>query len=213
MWERPLKSCAKERFNTIMKLIKKNKDDSFKVNTKFARAIRKYGINNFRWTILHEGVRKVQMLNKLEEEEIRMHDCVRGGYNIEEVSAGGPRSKHTRKKISKTLKGHKPFAPREAFQTQLGKPRSEETKRKISETMKRKNLQPSKEAIKKSNFVTMKNYKLIHPDKKVVEVAKKQGVFDYFKKLNDELGLKGPSRINAYALLKHGTHKGYEVVK
>lgn len=84
-------------------------------NTKFHRAIRKYGLDSFKWEILHENIVCEIELSKLEELEIL------------NTLKGHAVSKETLEKMS-TAK--------------LGSKRSEEVKRKISETMKRKGLNP-----------------------------------------------------------------------
>jgi len=116
------------------------KDGKYKYDYKFCRAIRKYGFENFKWQVLHDNVEDLNLLSKLEEEEIKKMQSCKIGYNIETSSRGGPRSEETKRKISKSLMGHKPFGGPSMYWS--GKSRSKETKRKISETMKRKGINP-----------------------------------------------------------------------
>lgn len=72
-----------------------------KTNTRLARAIRKYGINNFSIEILEQT-------NQLNEREIYYVDLFKStgssGYNIKIGGCGGPHSKETKTKISKANK-------------------------------------------------------------------------------------------------------------
>ena len=64
----------------IKRRIERHKSDSKTIDTKFYRAIRKYGWNNLKWTILHKSVPK-DKLNKMEKSAISKHDTYNKGYN------------------------------------------------------------------------------------------------------------------------------------
>jgi group I intron endonuclease len=132
-----------------------NNHSSFAIH----RAIRKYGIDNFKFTIIDE-CESSEKLNELEISWIDKLNTVRpSGYNIslggssvmtgrthtEEAkrkisiaSLGIPRSEETKRKISEGNKG-KPKSEehkRKLREANLGKKLSEETKRKIGDSQR-----------------------------------------------------------------------------
>jgi group I intron endonuclease len=75
--------------------------DAFKYNrqTKLARALRKYGKENFRVEIISEDL-DLEVLNKVEEDFISEFDSAECGYNIKPGGRNTPHSKETRDKIA-----------------------------------------------------------------------------------------------------------------
>lgn len=68
----------KQRYNEhISDTFKSNK---IKANNKFHNALRKYGIQNFKWEILFSDV-EVNKLDNLEIEMIKKYNCLKNGYN------------------------------------------------------------------------------------------------------------------------------------
>jgi group I intron endonuclease len=112
---------------------------------KFYRAIRKYGWNNFDWTILYQSKDRKHCLNEMETYFIEEHDSFNNGYNSTlggDGSFGLKHTEETRKKISEKNKISKPQT-KEHIEKRASKcrgkklgPLSEETKLKISKATK-----------------------------------------------------------------------------
>ena len=103
------------------------------------RSLDKYGVDNFTFEILHDGVIDA-FLNDYEIEAIRVHNSKAPyGYNL---TGGGDGmfepSEETLNKISKALKGKKRNAEtkQKMSEAQRGKKHSDETRRKLSEAAK-----------------------------------------------------------------------------
>ena len=116
-----------------------NKGKGYKTNTRFSRAIQKYGWDNFRHEIVCE--------NLTEEEAIHMETCLiaqydsankEHGYNV--ALGGHNQSEESRRKIGATRKEKRIPSPTE------GKHLSEETRRKISESLTGRRYHVSEEA-------------------------------------------------------------------
>jgi len=85
----------------------KHFQDAFveKYNSKFHRAIRKYGKENFKWEILCE-CKTIQELNEKEIFYIKKYNSFsKNGYNLTTGGENFKRSEETRKKYSKIHKG------------------------------------------------------------------------------------------------------------
>ena len=117
-------------------------------NSYFHKAIRKYGIDNFKWKIIHK-CNDADFLNRLEIFYIGYYDTFIGnGYNL--TLGGGGRfgykiSDETRKKLSIARIGkdspmygkkHSAETKRKMSEAQKGKKQSAETRRKISKAGK-----------------------------------------------------------------------------
>jgi len=136
-----------------------------------AMAFKKYGIENFSFSILEEMQDPSQELLDLREsyyaELFRSHDQDKG-YNLRECGSHGKLSEETKLKCSIAAKGRKHSDGSKIKMSQQRKglpskkkgiPRSEETKKKISETLKlnpnrcwlgRKHSDESKQKIRES---------------------------------------------------------------
>jgi len=88
-------------------------------NTKFYRAIRKYGKDNFTWSIVYDNI-PYKKLSKLEVETIAKYKSYELGYN----STKGDKREISDKTIAKLSRAG------------LGRPCSEETREKISRANK-----------------------------------------------------------------------------
>ena len=120
---------------------KVHKSASKKQDYKFYRAIRKYGWDNFEWSILYQSTDKQHTLNEMENHFICEYDSFTNGYNS---TLGGDGcfglilSPEARKKISEGNKIPKPQTKehiQKRADTQRGKkrkPLSDEHKNKIS---------------------------------------------------------------------------------
>jgi group I intron endonuclease len=100
-------------------------------NTKIARAIRKYGIDNFNFEIIDNALSQEE-LNELEKKYIKLFNSNTNefGYNLlSGGNQGGKHSDETKLKISKKLKEN----PNKYW---LGKSHSIESNQKRKETMK-----------------------------------------------------------------------------
>lgn len=116
--------------------------------SKIERARKKYGPENFEYTVLMkvtgdnpEEVK--QYLNTLESGFIRIYDSLKNGYNSTEGGDGTIGYLHTeewKKNFSEHIKGNK---------FNLGKTRTEETKKKISKALK--GIQRSEESKRKNS--------------------------------------------------------------
>lgn len=112
---------------------------------KFYRAIRKYGWDNFEWSILYQSKDKNHCLKEMESHFIKEYDSFNTGYNS---TLGGDGcfglilSEESRKKISQGNKIPKPHTPEhnkkiaDALRGKKKQPHSEDTKLKISQSNK-----------------------------------------------------------------------------
>jgi len=122
-----------------------HKSASKKEDYKFYRAIRKYGWNNFEWSVIYQSKEKNHTLNEMESYFINEYDSFHNGYNSTlggDGAFGLILSEESRKKISQGNKIPKPQT-REHIQkradAQRGKkrkPHTEKTKQKISSANK-----------------------------------------------------------------------------
>ena len=110
----------------------KHKKESFKLKTKFANAIRKYGFENFTYEVLFEtkltnDLQKLKhILDVLETSFISFYDSINNGYNISLGGGGSLGYKHTeewKQEASSRMLGN-------SYST--GIRRSEEEKQRIS---------------------------------------------------------------------------------
>ena len=114
--------------------------------SKIDRARKKYGPENFEYTVLMKVTgdnqsEVKQYLNTLEIGFIRMYDSFNNGYNSTEGGDSGCRCEETRHKISSSLIGHKHSEESKqkmskAKSGKTGRIISEETKKKISDALK-----------------------------------------------------------------------------
>lgn len=74
-------------------------------NNYFHNAIRKYGIDNFDWEILHDDISNMNDLNKLEIYYIELYDTFNNGYNLDLGGRNTLMSVETKKKISESRIG------------------------------------------------------------------------------------------------------------
>ena len=66
--------------------------------------IQKYGVENFDFTILHDGIIP-ELLDNYEQVEIEQHACVSpNGYNLTRGGSGNPASPETCRKISRSVR-------------------------------------------------------------------------------------------------------------
>jgi group I intron endonuclease len=116
-------------------------------DTKFYRALRKYGWNSFEWQPIYQSFDKTHTLNIMENFFIDEYNSFNNGYNSTlggDGTFGYIHTKQTKQKISMTHKGKK-LTPEHIKilsekgknnvgekNPQYGKPLSEETKLKIS---------------------------------------------------------------------------------
>ena len=67
------KTYIGQTVSSLKKRIRKHKNDSNRLYYAFARAIKKYGVDNFIWEVLHNNV-ETKKLNNLEISEIKKHN-------------------------------------------------------------------------------------------------------------------------------------------
>lgn len=108
-------------------------------------AIRKYGEENFEWSILEENVKKQSHLDILEKFWIiKLKTRGEYGYNIREGGSNGKLAESTKKKLSKANRGKN--------HPNYGKHHTEETRRKISDANRgRKHSEETKGKMKKNH--------------------------------------------------------------
>ena len=111
------------------KRLKRHKRDYKKKDTKFYRAIQKYGWNNFKWITLYDTILENE-LNKIEKLAIAKYNTYNKGYNSTIGGEGWVKgTKQSPETIAKkTGKNHPMY----------GKKHSEETRKKMSESHKGK---------------------------------------------------------------------------
>lgn len=78
-------------------------------DSKFSRAIRKYG-DNIKWEILTELVESQVLLDKLEQHYITEFDTINSGYNCNEGGGGNKGYKHTEESRKKMRNSHADFS-------------------------------------------------------------------------------------------------------
>lgn len=79
-------------------------------NYKFYRAIRKYGWNNFDWSIIYQSKDKEYTLKSMENYFISLYDSFKNGYNTTlggEGNLGNKHTEETKNKIGAVHKGKK----------------------------------------------------------------------------------------------------------
>lgn len=167
----------------------------------FKCALKKYGKNSFKKTILVDNVSCLNELNKLERDFIQKYDCIAPkGYNLDLGGTNkGRMSEETKAKMvkSKTGKKHTPKQRDANIKCHTGLKLSDETKKKISESMKGKpswnkgKKMPLGHSEKMRKLMTGKIMK-----KKQIEIFDKEtslnilcnGVVDAADKLNVSIG-------------------------
>lgn len=122
-----------------------HKSASKKEDYKFYRAIRKYGWNNFEWSVIYQSKEKNHTLNEMESYFINQYDSFHNGYNSTfggDGAFGLILSEESRKKISQGNKIPKPQTKEhiqkraDAQRGKKRKPHTEKTKQKISSANK-----------------------------------------------------------------------------
>jgi hypothetical protein len=93
-------------------LNKSFKENDNHYNSKFHRAIRKHGLDNFEWEILYQSKYGKYCLDEMETYFINHYDTFNNGYNMTlggQGSLGIVQSEETRLKRSNSLKGQIPW--------------------------------------------------------------------------------------------------------
>jgi group I intron endonuclease len=151
---------------------KVHKSASKKQDYKFYRAIRKYGWDNFEWSILYQSTDKQHTLKEMENHFIYEYDTFDNGYNS---TLGGDGcfglilSPEARKKISESNKIPKPQTKEQiqkradAQRGKKRKPLSDEHKNKISHSSKGISKPMSEEHIKNLKCHTNNSTKVSCP--------------------------------------------------
>jgi len=112
---------------------------------KFYRAIRKYGWDNFEWSVIYQSKDKQHTLKEMESYFINEYNSMKNGYNSTlggDGTFGHKVSDKTKKLISESNKVSKPQTPEhiqkraDALRGKKRKPLSDEIKSKISQATK-----------------------------------------------------------------------------
>lgn len=192
-------------------------------NMCFYNAIRKYGIDNFRWEILCECNSKEE-LNEMEKYYIKLYNTkAPNGYNLtdggegmfgfkhtdkakkkmSESHVGIKRTDETKKKISETCKGnkHTDDTKKKISESKRGHSVSINTRKKISKTLKEVLTDEDKRKIGENSS---KIYEITYPDGKTV-------IIKGLKLWCEENNLNYNSVKNTYK--KNNSYKGYKIIK
>ena len=161
----------------------RNKNTYLGSGVAFKCALRKYGKDNFKKTILIDNVSCLNELNKLEREFIRKNDCLSpNGYNLDLGGTNkGRMSETTKAKMikSKTGKKHTEKQRIANIESHKGLKLSDETKKRIGDANRGK---PSWNKVKKMPKVHSEKMREIMTGKKM---KKKQiEIFDKETSLN-----------------------------
>lgn len=125
--------------------VKVHKSSSKNQDSKFYRSIRKYGWDNFEWSVLYQSKDKQHTLKEMESYFINEYDSFHNGYNS---TLGGDgifgliHTEESKIKISQGNKISKPQTPEhskkigDALRGKKKQPHTEDTKRKISQSNK-----------------------------------------------------------------------------
>ena len=160
-----------------------HKRDSKRFNHHFARAIRKYGIDIFKWEIICENI----PVKHLDENEIFYIDLCRSfrmGYNGDEGGKSHRGWKHTAESKEK-MRGRKltEETRKKMSKAKKGKPKSEEHRRKLSKAHKGK--KHTAEAKKKISEARLGKKHTAETKRKMSEIKKGK-----YKQQNMEIRLR-----------------------
>jgi group I intron endonuclease len=117
---------------------KRNSEKNLKGNTKFYNAIRKYGWNNFSWTVVYQSIDGTHCLDVMEPYFITENDSMNLGYNMtpggDGKRKGSIESDETKRKKSISHMGKKQSREHteNSVKGRIGYKHSTETKKKIS---------------------------------------------------------------------------------
>lgn len=104
----------------------------------FARALTKYGSNNFKWKIICICP-NIETLNEQEQYYIAFYDSINNGYNLTKGGNGTMGYRHTEKAKNKMSITHKNMSDKTRQKIGIaskGRKHSEESKQKISKAIK-----------------------------------------------------------------------------
>lgn len=194
-----------------------NKKEKYSYNYLFHRAIRKYGIENFKIQILAENIPTQEKMNDYEIFFIKRYNTLvnnKKGYNVASGGSNGnsfagkteEEMNEIKRKISEALKGKKcseetkqklSEAKKGENHPNYSKHLSEETKQKISEAHKGKKYSESTKQKISKNHADVKGKN--NPQAKRVAQYDKQGnlirIYDYITQVEEELGINHSSII------------------
>ena len=118
---------------------------------KFARAIIKYGWDNFDHLLLPDFYTTREELDAAEIATISKYDSLDNGYNIRGGGSHGKHSEETKRKMSEAQKGKKLSEETKRKLSEIRKGKlSEETKKKMSEARKGRVSEETKRKISES---------------------------------------------------------------
>lgn len=168
--------------------------------TYFAKAIQKYGWDNFEHIILFSNLTKEEACQK-EIELIKLYNSTNSefGYNIAaggEINSGYHISEERKRHLSDVNKGSK--------HPQYGKPKSEETKRKMSEA--RKGIKFSESH--KQKLSESKKGKIAHNRKPVNQYDLSMNFIKHFESLEDAQKELNICKANICRAIKYGRTAG-----
>lgn len=177
-------------------------------NSKFYRAIRKYGYQNFHWFVVYEGDDFILK----ERSFIKIYNSFIGGYNS---SAGGEgvgqgaipwnigkrHSENSKKKMSDSQKYRLRKDPKN--HGMFGKKHSLESKLKMSKAWENKVIGKNQLLNLKLGRALKATFKILTPSEDIIELLGQEQVRKYFE----------DKEASFSSLLKYGYSKGYRLVR
>lgn len=115
----------------------------------FYNALRKYGPDNFKWSIVNE-CNTLKELNRLETYYIKEYDTFYNGYNLNYGGDNRQISEETKRKISEANRGrrHSEETKRKLSELNIGKKLSDEVRKNMSKAQKgRKHTEETRKKI------------------------------------------------------------------
>lgn len=182
--------------------------------TAFYMAVRKYGFDNFEYSILHSGIDTIEKLNALEIEEIRKaNSIVPFGYNLEYGGRSGLKSESTKQKMREKATGKK--ASLETIEklrkTHIGKKQTaeaiEKTRKALLGIKRSEEFKAKMRAIRGTAEAREKTRQQSLLRRHTEEAKNKVRVANYKKVINLDTGIVYSSMIEASE--KTGIHASY----
>ena len=167
-----VKSLEERKHNHFLSSLSKNS------KSKFHKAIKSYGIDNFNWEVVDTANSKDE-LNQKEIQHISEYNSIEDGYNMIDGGTGG--YKHSEETIEKIR------------QSQIGKVIPEETKKLISKRTKEAMAKLDKDELTRKALIGRKKYwdNKHQSDRDLILQLKSKGYS--VKKIQSELDISTPT--------------------
>lgn len=177
-----------------------------KSNYKINQAIRKYGWDNFAFTVIYQSKDKYHCLNEMENYFIELYDSFCNGYNSTVGGGGVFLNEHSKEKISEKMKVV--WEKRDNDKIKLKISQSIKNKwaedsyhKKMCEIRKTQTTSETKQKISKS--LTKKKFRIYSPEGQLFET-------ENMKLFCKEKGIGQPSKLYYVAKGKLNHYKGWK---